>query len=266
MDEKLTEERELGVCCADFYNHPLVVALLEGMFHPGGIALTAHLADRMGIDAESQVLDLACGDGTSASYLARTVGCEVWGVDVGTEMIEKAEQNARNLRVEDKTHFIQAIASEIPFEGGKFNAIISECALCTFYDKSSAVSEIHRTLKADGVFGMTDMTVTSRERLGEELGGLFGRVACIADALSSDTYIQLFKEKELTLIETSSQTHLLTEVVERVRRNTSLIGTVDSKLGQEYSDRREDVLRIVDMVEEQIDSENIGYDLFIFKK
>ncbi len=260
------DERELGICCADFYNHPLVVALLDGMFHPGGIALTAHLAERAGIDSDSQVLDLACGDGKSASFLAQSMGCEIWGVDVGSEMIEKAEENARNLRVSERTHFLQAIASRLPFENGKFDSIISECALCTFLDKSSAVAEIHRTLKVGGVFGMTDMTVASREKLGEELSGLFGRVACIADALSTNTYVDLFRNSGFTLVETSSQTHLLTEVVDRVRRNTTLIGTLDSKLGQEYSDRKEDVLHILNMVEEQINSKNIGYELFVFKK
>ncbi|MGY5852258.1 MAG: class I SAM-dependent methyltransferase [Candidatus Thorarchaeota archaeon] len=260
------DERELGICCADFYNHPLVIALLDGMFHPGGIALTAHLAERAGIDSDSQVLDLACGDGKSASFLAQSKGCEIWGVDVGSEMIEKAEENARNLRVSERTHFLQAIASRLPFEDGKFDSIISECALCTFFDKSCAVAEIHRTLKVGGVFGMTDMTVASREKLGEELSGLFGRVACIADALSTNTYVDLFRNSGFTLVETSSQTHLLTEVVDRVRRNTTLIGTLDSKLGQEYSDRKEDVLHILNMVEEQINSKNIGYELFVFKK
>ena len=68
-------ERDLGVCCGDFYNHPLVSKLLDGIFHPGGLALSKLMADRMGIDADSTVLDIACGDGKTAAYLAKSLGC-----------------------------------------------------------------------------------------------------------------------------------------------------------------------------------------------
>ena len=42
-----SDEQELGLCCADFYNHPLVVKLLDGIFHPGGLALSKLMVDQM---------------------------------------------------------------------------------------------------------------------------------------------------------------------------------------------------------------------------
>jgi hypothetical protein len=57
------EDRELGVCCAEFYNHPLVVKLLDGIFHPGGLALSRLMVDKMGLDKDR---DLPCQESWSS--------------------------------------------------------------------------------------------------------------------------------------------------------------------------------------------------------
>ena len=53
MELNGSTEGDLGVCCGDFYNHPIVNKLLDGIFHPGGLALSKLMADRMGVESES---------------------------------------------------------------------------------------------------------------------------------------------------------------------------------------------------------------------
>ncbi|MHA2136230.1 MAG: class I SAM-dependent methyltransferase [Candidatus Thorarchaeota archaeon] len=174
-------ERDLGECCGDFYNHPIVSKLLDGIFHPGGLALSKLMASKMGLDENSTVLDIACGDGKTAAYLSRSLGCRVSGIDVSQEMIDSAKQLAEDMRVNDRTDFMVGLAGKIPYDANFFKAAISECSLCTFYDKDQAVKEISRVLGPEGVFGLNDVTVRNHDELDEELRSLLGRIACIAD-------------------------------------------------------------------------------------
>jgi len=46
------------------------------VLHPGGLKATERSADLCHIDKDSRALDIACGKGTSAVYLARKYGCQ----------------------------------------------------------------------------------------------------------------------------------------------------------------------------------------------
>jgi cyclopropane fatty-acyl-phospholipid synthase-like methyltransferase len=62
----------------------LTVAQLAPLdqFHTRGILATAELASAAGLDAFTRVLDLGCGIGGPARYLAATFGCKVTGIDL----------------------------------------------------------------------------------------------------------------------------------------------------------------------------------------
>ena len=51
-------------------------------FHTRGMLATAELAEAAGIKSSTRVLDLGCGIGGPARYLAATFGCPVTGVDL----------------------------------------------------------------------------------------------------------------------------------------------------------------------------------------
>ena len=60
----------LKQCCAKLYESDLVKLLLGDSFHPGGLRLTERLGSLLRLTAESRVLDVASGNGTSAFFLA----------------------------------------------------------------------------------------------------------------------------------------------------------------------------------------------------
>jgi arsenite methyltransferase len=256
-------EGDLGVCCGAFYNHPIVSALLGGIFHPGGLALSKLMAYRMGVDSESIVLDIACGDGKTATYLARSLGCMVSGIDASPEMIASAKQLAEDLRVSDRTDFKVALAGKIPYDNDAFTAAISECSLCTFLDKDQAVMEIMRILKPKGIFGLNDITVKNRDELDEELKGLLGRVACVADAISAEEYIGLFQQNDFDLQSTSSHSDLLDELARKAKGRARFFKEV--AVDEDTKGKMTDAIRIIGLIEKQIVSGNIGYEMFVFK-
>src|SRR5579863_7029771 len=86
-------------CCARLYESDVARMLLGDSFHPGGTKLTERLGALLGLTAQSRVLDIASGKGTSALFLAERFGCEVVGVDYGSQNVEQssAAASARGL-------------------------------------------------------------------------------------------------------------------------------------------------------------------------
>ncbi len=77
------------------------------MMRGSGEALVAGL----GVDGGTRVLDLGCGDGTTAIPAART-GAEVLGVDIAANLVAAARERAAELDLHN-VHFQQGDASDL---------------------------------------------------------------------------------------------------------------------------------------------------------
>ncbi len=69
--------------------------LLGETLRPGGLKLTAKLAQLAGIREDHTVLDIACGKGATALFLAREYGCKVTGLDLSDKMISSCQSKAK---------------------------------------------------------------------------------------------------------------------------------------------------------------------------
>jgi len=64
-----------------------ILATVEHL-HSGGLATTREQAKRVALTKDCRVLDVGCGIGGPARYLAHTYGCRVDGIDLTPELIE----------------------------------------------------------------------------------------------------------------------------------------------------------------------------------
>jgi Methylase involved in ubiquinone/menaquinone biosynthesis len=138
---------DLKACCAAVYEHDLVALVLGASYHPGGLDLTRHLARALDLRSGDRVLDVASGPGTTAFLLAEEFGAAVAGVDAGALTIERARSGAVQRNLDDRVRFLVGDAEALPFGDDVFDAIVCECALCTFPDKQAAASEFARVLR-----------------------------------------------------------------------------------------------------------------------
>lgn len=175
-------------CCATLYESDMARMLLGDSFHPGGLGLTKRLGDLLGLKPGMRVLDVASGKGESAIFLAQTFGCEVVGLDFGSVNVEQSSARAREAKVDHLVIFQTGDAEKLPFSEASFDALLCECAFCTFPDKLTAAGEFGRILKPGGQVGLSDLT--RAESLPPELTGLLAWVACIADARPVAEYAQ----------------------------------------------------------------------------
>ena len=66
-------------------------------FHIGGRKATIHAVDRLSPGADDHVLDIGCGIGGAARYLATQTGCRVTGIDLTPEFVERSDRAAIQL-------------------------------------------------------------------------------------------------------------------------------------------------------------------------
>ncbi|MBU1878221.1 MAG: class I SAM-dependent methyltransferase, partial [Chloroflexi bacterium] len=93
--------------------------------HFGGLEGTAELVGLCHIGEGSYVLDVGCGVGATACFLAKRYGCRVMGVDIRARMVERAEERARRDGLSDQVAFRVADAQDLPFEDDLFDAVIT---------------------------------------------------------------------------------------------------------------------------------------------
>jgi ubiquinone/menaquinone biosynthesis C-methylase UbiE len=173
-------------CCANAYQSDFARILLGDSFHPGGLELTRRMATLLELRPGMRVLDVASGKGESAIFLAKEIGCEVVGLDLGAENVHEARRRAEAANVAALTTFQHGDAESMEFPTASFDCVICECAFCTFPDKDAASREFARVLRDSGRVGLSDLTRAGS--LPPDLDGLLAWVACIADARPVQEY------------------------------------------------------------------------------
>ena len=120
------------------------------------------------ISQESKVLDLGCGNGTTALSLHDELGCNVVGVDLSGVRIDnaKAALKQRAADVRAKVAFEKASATELPFEDSTFSHVWSQATIYHVHDKEKVLNEAYRVLKNDGIFVFDDL-IKPKPDIGE---------------------------------------------------------------------------------------------------
>lgn len=206
---------DVKACCATLYESDFARLLLGDSFHPGGLRLTERLGEKLGLKPGTKVLDVASGKGETAIFLAQRFGAEVTGIDFGPENIRHAEARAADAGVGHLVRFEHGDAERLGFPDASFDALICECAFCTFPDKSGAAAEFARVLRTGGKVGFSDLTRLAE--LPEELQGLLAWVACIADARPVEEYANYLDAAGILTLEVENHDEALAELVRNIQ-------------------------------------------------
>jgi arsenite methyltransferase len=220
-----TAPEVLKACCAAVYQHDLVALVLGESYHPGGLELTRRLARSLKLRPEERVLDVACGPGATACLLAAEFGVEVDAVDLGEANLEQGRRSAAHRGVEGRVRFHRGDAEGLPFPDAVFDAVVCECAFCTFPDKATAADEFARVLRPGGRVGITDVTLDPA-RLDPDLANLAGYVACIADARPAAEYASLLAAAGLSLVVSEPHDDALAGMVDKIEARLRVLAMV----------------------------------------
>ena len=143
--------------------------------HFGGLAATDTLASLTNIGGATHVLDVCCGLGGPARYLAHHYGSRVTGIDLNQSRVDGAVRLTEMVGLEEKVSFYRANALSSGLPSAEFDSLISQEAFCHIPNKPGLLTECIRVLKPGGLIAFTDilegasMTKPVRERLRQEM-------------------------------------------------------------------------------------------------
>lgn len=126
-------------------------------FHVGGRSATAELCAHLDATPDAQLLDIGCGIGGTARFIASTIGCEVTGIDLTSEYIDVARILTGWTSLDDRVRFEVASALDTPFEDATFDGATQLHVGMNIADKASLFREVHRVLRPGSRFALYDI-------------------------------------------------------------------------------------------------------------
>jgi len=125
--------------------------------HLGGVSATRRLLARCRLAPGQRILDIGCGTGWAACYLARKYHVQTTALDISLRSVTEASGRVAMDGCVGFAHVILADAHHLPFASDSFDAAIVESVL-VFCDAEAVSLEAHRVLKPGGVLGANEFT------------------------------------------------------------------------------------------------------------
>ncbi|MTJ81991.1 MAG: class I SAM-dependent methyltransferase [Telmatospirillum sp.] len=126
-------------------------------FHVRGLAATKELTLGLAPAADDHVLDVGCGLGGPARYLAATTGCRVTGIDLSVPFVEAARLLTDRSGLEGRVTVRVADALDLPFGDKTFDHAWTQHVAMNIADRAGFYGEIHRVLKPGGRLAIYDV-------------------------------------------------------------------------------------------------------------
>lgn len=137
-----------------------IAAMGNGSLHPGGFSHTLEILRKFSIANEDIILDVGCGTGRTACYLAKTYGAHVFALDNSEKMLIKAKSRA--VQEGADVHFVLGDALDMPFRDEVADLIFIESVLI-FLPVRAVLKECFRVLKRKGI--LVDVEMMAHESL-----------------------------------------------------------------------------------------------------
>ena len=90
-------------------------------FHARGFPATVELADALPIEAGHHIIDIGCGLGGPARYMAERFGCRVSGVDITQPYVEAANKLTELLKMEGRVKLELGDGTHLPYSDTMFD-------------------------------------------------------------------------------------------------------------------------------------------------
>ena len=124
--------------------------------HARGLAATVELADRLPIKAGQHIVDIGCGLGGPARYMAKRFQCKVSGVDITEPFVEAANRLTALLRMEHQVTIQHGDGQRLPYGDGLFDGAYSQHVTMNVADRKTFFAEAYRVLKNGAFFALTE--------------------------------------------------------------------------------------------------------------
>lgn len=127
-----------------------------------------HLLQLLNIRPGESVLDLGCGAGAIAEYIAEKIGAKVTGLDYAAPAIEEAQQRTGDQN--GKLSFLCGDINALELPEQSFDAVMSLDTLYWVADLTKTMADVTKLLKPGGRIGVFMMGDVPEGRTADEFG------------------------------------------------------------------------------------------------
>ncbi len=159
--------------------------------HYGGVDAVRTLVERAGMRREHRVLDVCCGMGGPARWIAHTVGCRVTGLDLTESRVAGARELTRLARLDALVDFRQGSALEMPFDDASFDVLYSQEGFAHVPDKPRLAAECARVLAPGGTMAFTD--IVARAPLSADVAARLHAEMAFNEIARADEHVARFE-------------------------------------------------------------------------
>ncbi len=129
-------------------------------FHIGGRQASDDFLGQLSLSPDQHLLDIGCGLGGCARFVADRYGCQVTGIDLTDEFVETGKTLCAWVGLEDRISFQQGSALAMPFEDAAFDGAYMFHVGMNIADKATLFAEAYRVLRPGAEFGIYDVMQT----------------------------------------------------------------------------------------------------------
>ena len=135
---------------------PITVESLSALdhFHRKGQVATRSIAAMLGPQIGENLLDIGCGIGGPARWIAAQYGCRVTGIDATPEFCEAAAELNVLTGMAEQVRIIEADATSVPLIDTSVDRAYSHSVMMNIADKRSFCREAFRVLRPGGTLAL----------------------------------------------------------------------------------------------------------------
>lgn len=131
----------------------------------GGEITTRQFTEDLGLEPDKRVLDIGCGIGGSAFYMARKFHVHVHGVDLSTNMVAIAQDYRADMEpeVKHRVQFYVEDATSMSYPANFYHLVYSRDTILHIKDKEKLFRQLYHTLVPGGRIFITDYCMGDQE-------------------------------------------------------------------------------------------------------
>ena len=212
--------------------------------------LNGIMVEKARIGSDAKVLDLGCGNGTTAIWLSANQDCHVTGVDLSGVRVKNAQDAMDRLE--------RTAQEKLAFGDATFTHLWSQAVIYHVPDKEAVLKEAYRVLKDGGIMVFDDLLKPQPEISADAQKFAYDRLL-FDTPFSFESYQDALKAQGFKILEAHDLSSHLKNSYLRLADRTP-------KSDSEHSDHYAELTNAYRQTARAVDDREVGWGLFICQK